>query len=570
MSPEQARGEGLDARSDVFALGCVLYEALAGVRCFGRATHAETLAAILKEDPPPVSGLHLGLPAEVARTVHLCLEKDRVRRFQSAREVAIALRTPATLPAPAPPAAEPAPAIASLAVLPFASVGSDPETEYLADGVTENLINVLSRLRGLRVVPRTTAFRFRGRESEPEAVGRELKVGAILSGKVVQRGDGLSVQAELVEAAQGAQLWGERYRRKLADLFDVEEELAREIAERLQVHLSGQGRERIEQRRRGDGEAYRLYLQGRYQWNKRTPQGMEQALDDFERAAARDPGFALAHAGIADCYTQLSHFGWLAPSQGYPRARAAALKALELQPELSEARAALAHTRACHDWDWTGAEADFRRALQQDPGYATGRYWYGFYLLTPLGRFEEAAREMERALEQEPLSLAIGTYLGTASYLARWYERAIAQARAVLALEPRFPQALWCLAMALQMRGRSPEALAELGKALEVSPWSQWVLGGLGYALAAAGRHGEAREVLARMQERSRTRHVSPYLRAYVHVGLGEREAALAQLQQAVEARADTLVFVKVDPVFDPLRSEPRFVDIVRRVGLLG
>jgi len=392
MSPEQARGLSVGPQSDIFSLGCVLYEMLVRRAPFARPTSAETIAAILNEDPPHLSDSSRPVPPDLERVVAHCLEKKPQERFQSARDLAFHLRAVGTQTA-APTVSAPPDAIDSLAVLPFVNAGGNPDTEYLSDGITESLINSLSEIPALRVVPRSKAFRYKGQDVNIRKVGRQLKVRALLTGRVLQRGETLNVQAELVDVARESQLWGERFQRKMADIFAVEEEIAKQISQALRLKLSRQDRERVLKRHTQDTEAYRLYLRGRFYLNRRTRDALKMAVQYFQQAVERDPAYAMAYAGLADVYLVMSAFV-PKPAMGFASTgRAAALKALQIDPELSEGYTALGVLQCSLDWDWAEAERSLRRAVELKPDYWLAHDHLAM-ILSALGRHEEAVREI--------------------------------------------------------------------------------------------------------------------------------------------------------------------------------
>jgi eukaryotic-like serine/threonine-protein kinase len=604
MAPEQARGEPADARSDLFALGCVLYEMVTGRRAFNRETKAETMTAILHDEPPDPSDSGTKVPSELERVIRHCLEKRPGERFESARDLAFALRAllsdsglAKTAPGPAgrlrrAAAAGTAVALAggllaallvlragshgtpgpdqaidSIAVLPLADRGGAPDTEFLGDGITECLINNLARLPDLRVLARSIVFHYKGREVNPQAVGRELKVRAVLTGRVAQRGDTLDLQVELVEVETGAQLWGERYRRRFADVFAVQEEVARQIAERLRLRLTGDERRRLAKRHPANVDAFRLYLLGRFHWNKRSRDDLERGAAYFRQAIAEDPTYAPAHAGLADSYLVLATYNYLAPGEALPQARAAANRALELDPELGEAYTSRAWIKYVFDWDWPGAEEDFRRALRLNPGYATGHHWYADYL-TARGQFDEAEAAMRRAHELDPFSDIIDRDLAWPVYFARRYDQAIAQLHKVLQEHEDFSAALCLLGRAYEQKGRYEEAVAALQKAVTLSRGNTSTRAMLAHTYARMGKAEEARRLLAELEELSRHAHVSAYALATVHAALGETHQAFAWLQRAAAERSSDLVYLLVDPKLDALRSDPRFRELTTKLNV--
>jgi DNA-binding SARP family transcriptional activator len=465
------------------------------------------------------------------------------------------------------PAADYGAAINSLAILPLANAGADPDMEYLSDGITESIINGLSQLARLRVMARSTVFRYKGADVDPQEVGRKLGVRAVLTGKVLPRGDTLNIQVELVDVSDGSQLWGERYSRKCSDLFEVQEEIAEEITGKLRLRLSGEERGRLAKRHTESADAYRLYLKGVFFWNKRTLEGVEKSIEYFRRAIDADPRYALAYAGLSNSYAKLGDVGLTAipPKEAFSNARAAALRALELDDSLAEAHTSLAHVHM-HAYEWQSAGGEFRRAIELNPNYATARHWHAYYLMM-FGRTDEALAEIARALELDPLSLPINTDFGELLYFARRYDRAVEQFRKTLEMDAHYYQAHLVLARVYEQEGLFEESVAEFHRATELSGEGTDALASLGHALAASGKKKEARDVLGRLTELSRSRYVSPYELALIHLGLGERDEAFERLYKAYEEYAEWGIYMAVDPRLDPLRPDPRFTELVRRVG---
>jgi len=559
MSPEQVRSLPVDTRTDLFSLGCVLYEMISGARAFGRATPADTLAAVLTADPVPIDPAATGCPPELARLVARCLEKEREARFQSARDLAFALE--ASLRAPR-AARRRIPRsgrrrIDSLAILPFANGGGEPELDYLVDGLTEDLIQSLARLSPARVIARSSVFRYKGIAADPRAVGRDLDVAAVVTGRATIRGSEIDVAAELVDVADGAQIWGERYRRPLSALLALEDEIGSALAGTLE------GRRR---RRRSPSlaaaspQAYDLYLQGRYQWNKRTEEGFEKALSLFENAIRIDPEFALGYAGISDAYTFLGGYGHRPPEIAFPRAREAAEKALSFG-SFADAHNSLASVLHRYAWDFPRAEAEFRLALAENPAHATAHHWFGLFLLT-MGRFEEARAEVERASVLDPLSLVVREDRGYWLLCHREDAAAENELRKVLEMDPAFAPARFDLGIALARRSLFPEAESEIRRAITITGERPRPLSALAWVIAAAGRREEA---LARLDGLA---DAPAFSRALVRVALDQPEEAFAELERAFRRREDALVSLLVNPRVDPLRSDPRFDDLLRRVGL--
>ena len=457
-------------------------------------------------------------------------------------------------------------AIDSVAVLPFTNSSGDPNTEYLSDGISEGIINSLSRLPNLRVMARSTVFRYKGKESDPQKVGHDLGVRAVLAGRLLQRGDTLVIQTELVDVDKGSQLWGEQYNRKLADILAVQEDISREISEKLRLRLTGEEKIRLTKRRVVNPEAYQLYLKGRYYWNKRTEEGLRTAIEYFSESTEKDRNYALAHAGLADCYIVLGDYSLLPSKEASAKAREAATKALELDDTLAEAHNALAAVKENYDWDWPGAEQEYRRAIELNPGYATAHQWYGV-MLSWLGRHEEALAEIKRALQIDPLSLIINTVSGWVLMRAGQDDLAIEQLHKTLEIDPNFAPAHNGLGTAYLRKGEFAEAIAEFQTATTVSPGITGYQAGLGNAYGRAGKSAEARKLLSELEEQSKQRYVSSCDIAVIYAGLGEKDQAFAFLEKAYEQRDRKLVYILAF-FHDPLRSDPRFTDLLRRVGL--
>ena len=593
MSPEQVRGQGLDARSDLFSLGVVLYEAMTGAHPFAGPTMGVIFDAILHRRPRAPREVCAAVPAGLERIVLKAMEKDRRRRFQSAAAMRAALEEwrkilPAG-PEPAPSAiasaittlSAPRPArrsqagssrssrskpISSLAILPFVNASGDADTEYLSDGITESIIDNLSRLSGLRVVPRTTVFRYKQSDKELHIIAKELKVKAVLTGRVSLRGGQLLVQAEMVDAARDAQLWGERYNRAFADVFVVQDEMATAISSSLQLRLSGDDRQQLVRHPTKDSQAYEAYLKGRFYWNKRRLDAFLRATTHFQDAIDRDPNFLLAYTGLADTLNLLGYYNHRAPSTVYPRAKAAATRALELDPALAEAHASLGYSTLFYDRDWTAAEREFQAAIALNPAYASGHQWYGWYLLA-MGRFDEALAAMRRASEIDPLSLIINVHLGYAMSLAGQPHEAIAQLQHALELDPAFALAHLRLGLLYRAVGRMDDGVREIERGVELSDRNVG-LGSLGQAYGEDGRQDEARKILHDLEQPAEGRFVSPLDCALVCDGLGERERAFAHIEQALSLRISDVVRLKVLHWSAALRDDPRFAALCLRAGL--
>ncbi len=568
MSPEQIRGQATDVPSDVFSMGCVLFEMVGGRRAFSGQTSAETMASILKDAAPELSEAAADAPEELSRIVARCLDKNPEQRFQSARDLAFDLRAALNRSATSKASSgKTRKSIDSLAVLPLANAGGDPETEYLSDGITETLINSLSRLPDLRVMARSTVFRYKGKDVDPLEAGRELRVRAVLTGRVLQRGDGLVVKAELVDLTDGSQLWGGQYSRKISDIFAVEEEIARQILEALRLKLTGEEKEDLTRRYTESSEAYRLYLKGRFYWNKRNSEGVRRGIEYFSRAVEADPEYALAYAGLADSYDILGLYTVLPPREAFPKAKAAASRALEIDGSLAEARTSLAFARHYYDWDWAEAEREYRRAIELNPGYPTTHCFYADYLTT-MGRHAESLAECQRAQELDPLALILAVGTGWAHYFARHYDDAIREIQKAVEMDSTFVPAHWFLGRAYERKGMDREAVEEFRRAVELSAGATVMIAALAQAHASFGRRSEAERMIAELEALPATKYVSPYYVALIHAALGDPDAAFRRLERAYEERSHGLTFLKVDPQMDSLRPDPRFSDLLRRVGL--
>jgi len=460
--------------------------------------------------------------------------------------------------------------IDSIAVLPFVNQNNDANVEYLCDGLTESIINSLAKLSHLRVVARSSVFRFKDKETDPFSVGKELGVRAVLTGRLSQRGDDLLVSVELLDVRDNKQLWGDQYSQPVSNLLSMQRRIASEITNNLQLELSGAEEKNVTKHYTEDVEAYQLYLKGRYYWSKRTEDGATKAIEYFNEAIRKDPNYALAYTGLADAYCSLGFsfdVGSLPPREAMPRAKEAALKALELDNTLSEAHTSLAMINLLFDWDWSGAEREFKRAIELDPNNANAHHWYSHYLL-PMGRNEESLAESKRALEKGPLDLILNVHLGWHYLYTRQYKFAAEQFNKTLEMDPNYVQARRYLGLTYEQTGQHEEALAALQSALALVKRNADIEAELGHALAVANKKTEAQRALDRLLALSKERFVSSYDVATIYAGLGESDKALSWLDKAVEERSDLLVYVQVDPRFDALHKDPRFIKLVEKVGL--
>ncbi len=616
----------------------MIYEMIAGRKPFQGDTVVNIVASILNQQPDPLTSHLPELPDRINRIVARAMSKDKGDRYQTARELMIALKkqkqriefetglelsvspdigsgttvairddmstlregstgsvttrkisiteqVTGTFKKPGTVALIGAAAVAlvilfflfiypelrapramdSLAVLPFVNDSQDQNMEYLSDGITESLINNLSQSPNLKVMSRNSVFRYKGRYADARAVGHDLNVQAVLAGRLVQRGDNLSISVELVDAGDNSQVWGKQYNLDMADLLSVQEEIARLVAEKLRLRMTGEQKKRMTKTHTDSTEAYQLYLRGRYHWNKRTEEGLNRGIEYFNQAIEKDPTYGLAYAGLADCYALLSEYSTIPPEQSRQKAKAAAMRALEIDDTLAEAHTSLAAVHE-YDWNWSEAEREYRRAIEMNPNYATAHHWYGIFL-GGMARYDEGLREIRRAQELDPLSLIINTGMGRLLYNARRNDEAIAQLKKTLEMESEFAEAHFQLALAYEAKRMYAEALQEfeLARKLFKDPT---MIGWSGRVYALAGRRDEALKVAEELKQMTKERYVSPYMLAIIYTALGDKEQAYEWLDKVYAERSYYVIWLKVDPVFDSLRTDPRFIDFMRKVGL--
>ena len=575
MSPEQVRGEDLDARSDLFSLGAVVYELATGQPAFSGATAGVIFDSILNHPVTSCARLNPRLPEKLDWIISRALEKERAQRYQSATALRTDLmqlkremdsgQTVSTSGTSRPRRASRA--IDSLAVLPFENVSGDPDTEYLGDGIAGSLINSLATLPKLRVMAQSTVFRYRGDKVDPLRAGGELGVRAIVTGRMTQRGGSLLISVELVDVPTGSQLWGGRYNRTLSDIFALQEDISNEISERLRLQLTHADKKRLVKRHTENTEAYRLYLKGRYYWDKWTPEGFSKGMDYFQQAVEADPAYALAYAGLADSYVLLGWNSLLPPEAAFSKAKAAATRALQFEKDLAEARASMAAPLWLYDWDWIQAQKEFKRSLELRPAYPTANHWYAEYLMT-MGRLEEALTRIKHAQELDPLSLIINVAAGWMLYYARQYDQAIEQLRKALELEPNYPVTHWILGLIYRKTGQYEMAIAEGKKAVDSSGGNPLMRAALAHTCATAGRKDDALRMLSELAELANQQYVSPYFFAGIHAGLGEHGRALEYLDAARNEKSHWLLYLHIDPGMDSLREDVRFQALLDSVGL--
>ena len=614
MSPEQVRAKELDARTDLFSFGAVLYEIATGALPFRGESSGVIFKAILDGTPTSALRLNPDIPQKLEEIVNKCLEKDRNLRYQHAADIRTDLQrlkrdTESGKSAVSKPEATArtftrrfvwsftataaaavivasaflawrsfvsrssgSPAIRSIAVLPFANASNNSEMDYLGEGMSEEITNSLSRLPNLTVMARSTVSRYKSRQDDPQGVGRDLHVDAVLTGRVAEHGSDLTVEAELVDVATGAQLWGERYTRRANDASLLQTAITSDLANQLTPQITTNERDKVARVGTRDAEAYQLYLKGRYHASKSTAEGLKKGIEYFQQAIEKDPNDALAYAGLADTYIRLGGgFGYVLESDVFPKAEAAAIKALEIDDTLAEAHTAFGSVKALYKWDWTGAEREFKRAIALDPSNAHAHNRSVLFLMW-MGRFDEGLTESKRAEDLDPLSPTIVGDAGYAYLAARQYDDSIIQCKKAIDLEP---SAMWLHAMiawAYARKGDYAQAISEYEKmgsqGYGVSAENQLIASGLGWIYAVAGRRKDAERVIQDFNKLSSTASVDPLWVAEIYSGLKDKERAFEFLEKSYRQHSANLAYLKPDPFWDNLRSDPRYADLLRRMGL--
>jgi serine/threonine protein kinase/tetratricopeptide (TPR) repeat protein len=571
MAPEQLRGERAATHSDVWSLGVMLYELATGVRPYTGDTQYTLTASILADPPRPMP---VRTVAGLRKIVSRCLSKDPAERYQDAGQVHAVLEA---LDAPRrstaagrSPARRPAShtRVRSLAVLPLENLSPAPDDDFFADGMTDALITTLAQIRALRVISRTSVMRYKGARQPLPEIAQALNVDAVVEGTVVRSHGRVRIAAQLIHAASDTHLWAKQYESDLRDVLSLQSDVARAIADEIQVQLSPQERTRLVGSHPVDPVAYETFLKGRHFWYRRSPDALNRALELLREAVRLDPSQALAYAGLADAHVSQGWdlFGLAAPSESFPKARQAAERALEIDPNCAEAHAALGWVAAGFDWDWATAERALRHAIELKPQYGPVHIWYS-HLLKAVDRTEESLAESRRALECDPLGLVLNMHMGWHLVYARQYEKAIEQCQKTLELDPTFILAHVFLGQAYEQSGASSDAIAAFERAVELSRRHPTYLADLGHGLAVAGRRADALKVLAELHGRSSQCYVAARSIAEIHLGLGEVDEAFAWLERGFQQRNGWLIHIRENPRYDCLRGDPRYVDLVRRMN---
>ncbi len=616
MAPEQLQGAEVDARSDIFAFGVVLFETLTGKLPFRGEHEAAIMYSIVNEECDTVQKHRNDVSPELDRIIHRALEKDPNDRYQHIDDMTSELRkflkqssritrpVPTDAPRvtqeisvksdpPAPQSSKPSralyiilvavavlligiaaymfllprtEAIDSLAVLPFVNVSGDPNTEYLSDGMTESIINSLTRIPELRVIPRSTVFRFKGKDIDPQEIGSKLNVRAVLMGRIVQRDDNLNLQLDLIDVDRQSQVYGNQYQHKASEILTMQEEIVGDLLSQLGVTLSKKSQLTVTKRYTENVDAYKLYLQGRYFWNKRRALEIQKAIECFNQALALDASYALAYVGLADCYALLEQYAGMPGKETYPKAVAAASRALEIDNSLAEAHTTLAFA-SCAMRNWDKGEQEFKLSISLNPNYPTTYHWYSI-LLHSVGRHEEAFKTIKRAQELDPLSPVIGINVGLAYYMEGKYERALQEMDAVLAIDSLFGPAFSRKSQVNAKLGSLNEAFAMASRAVEVSGRSSEAVSFLGYCYGLMGRRDEALKIAKELEERFTNKTSTGYYIARVYVGLDDRDNLFKWLNVDLENHAGTMMWLNQDRELEPYWSDPRFVDLLEKTGL--
>ena len=565
MSPEQVEGKDADQRSDIYSVGVIIYEMVTGRVPFEGDTPLSIAVKHKTESPPNPRRINEQIPEYLSRIILTCMEKSKEKRYQTAVQLLSELNRMDHDKHESPSIDEPGEG-PSIAVLPFIDLSPGRDQEYFCDGMAEELINALAKIEKLRVASGSSAFQFRGKGHDIHEIGEKLKVKTVLEGSVRKAGNKLRIAAQLVNVADGYHLWAERYDCDMEDIFAIQDEISLTIVDRLKVKLLRDEKQKLTKRHTEDPEAYNLYLKGRYFWNKRTKEGFRRALEQFEHAVEVDPAFSLAFSGLADTYNLLGFYCLLAPRETFPKAKAAALKALEIDETISEAYTSLGFTNLYYDWNWAEAEKNFLKAIELGPGYPTAHHWYGEYLVV-VGRFEEAFAEARNAHEFDPFSLIINIFSGWGYYYSGRFDQAIEQFQKTLDLDPDFAPAHFYSGLTYVQKAMYEEAIASIQKAKALFGDSPLMDTAIAHVYGAWGKADELNHMLDELEKISARIYVPSYFRAATYADRGDRDQALVWLEKCYEERDMWLSFLKVDPIWNILRSDPRFKDLLRRMN---
>ena len=565
MSPEQAKGEEMDHRSDIFSFGAVLYEMLTGLHAFKSEIEGAVVYSILNEEPEPMTGLRTGVPMELERLVNKALNKSTEERYQHMDEMRVDLKAVSSKVRK--DSGYLLEKVESLAVMPFSNASGKEELEYLSEGITESLITNLSQISNFKVISRTSVFHYKGRHIEVQKIARELKVNKLLLGWVSRRSDDVSIGVELVEGSDNSQIWGEQYTRKFTDVVQIQEEIVKDISTKLKLKLTRKEKKHLSKQHKTGNEAYQLFLKGRYHWNKRDPDSFKQSISFYNQAIEKDPTYALAYSGLSDSYALIGIYGYLPAKDVWPKAKAAALKALEIDPDMAEAHNALGAVESSYEWNWAKAEKSFQHSIALNPNYATAHQWYAGQLRI-LGQFEDALREIHKAQEIDPLSLQISTDVGRLHYNAREYDLAVQEYQKVLELDPYFyPAHLW-LGLALLEKRDFALAIESLQTALALSGNFAAVAAILGYAFGIFGKRTEAQKIMKELKSRAKNEYISAAYFAWVHVGLNDLDAAFQYFDKAFEERSWWIVYLKIWSSPEQMTKDARYTKLLKKIGL--